>query len=187
MLKIKRKKLSSIRTTIPPHVPADIHKAVEAVIHSENPTKALAAIRPARAFIKAKLNGSTTPEARSLAGISTSAKATEIFKQPVTQLILEDLLSQEDMFSDKGIVSRLKEMWNAKETVVIPTDGGFVKIKKKNWDVRKFAFDRNLELRGYKNKKDDGDKAPQATQIIFNVTPVPGSTAVPIEIKEEPQ
>lgn len=178
MLKIKRPKTKSIRTVIPPSLPTDVEKAVEAIVSSHNPSKSLGAIRPTKLYIKAKLNGSSNKEARSLAGIPPTRPPNAIFETPITKLILEEVLSSTKEFSDSGIVKRLKEMWDAKETVYIPVGEHVLKRKKKNWDVRKFAFTNVLELRGYKNRKEDGDKAPQATAIHFHVSEVPKQVAI---------
>lgn len=182
MLKIKIRR--PVRTTIPKSPEyKDVQSAVREVIGSVNPSKALSLIKPTKTFIKARLNGSSNAEAKALAGIPPSKAVNKVFEHPVSKLLLEEVLADDVEFGDKGIVKRLKHMWHAKDNVYIPTDSGVIKRKKVNWDVRKFAFTNVLELRGYKSKKSDGDGAPQATQIIFNVTPIPGQ--VPIDVKGE--
>lgn len=172
-------KKDKIRTVIPPHKQASIEKAVEAITNAANPSKALAAIRPAKLFLKAKINGSSDAEAKALAGISPQKSALKIFEQPSTQLILEEVLAQQDEFSDDGLVTRLKEMWKHKKTRFAPSGK---KYKEDDTDMWRYSMDTVLELRKLK-KKDDDKGATTVTQINFHVQPIPG--AAPIEVKGE--
>lgn len=187
MLKIKRPKRNVIRTVVPPAEKINVRRAVEEIIGSPDPARSLAAIKPAKAFLTAKLNGVPTAEAKALAGISPTTNAATLFETGSTKLILEELLSSDPAFSDEGLKKRLKKFWNAKETEYIPTRRGVIKRKKDNWDVQKFAFTNVVELRGYKKREKDDNANVQATQVIFNVTAIPGATEPPIEVKEIPQ
>lgn len=184
MLTIKRRKSRSIKTVVPAHTSVDVSKAVEAIVSSHNPAKALASLRATKRFVLAKLNGSPTPEAKALAGISNATKVKDIIEGPIAKAVLEEVLANDPQFSDQGIMTRLREFWDSKDDVFIPVGNDKVIHRKKpNWDVRKFAFTNVLELRGLKKKEKDNGDAPQATQIIFNVTPIPGQQ--PIEVKAE--
>lgn len=186
MLKIKRPKKNIIRTFVPPAEKINVRKAVAEIIGSPNPAKSLATIKPVKAFLTAKLNGSSTAEAKALAGISPLASTADIFDSAPAKMILEELLSADPSFSDVGIRKRLKKFWNAKETEYISTRHGVIKRQRDNWDVQKFAFTNVVELRGYKKKEKDDNGHVQATQIVFNVSSIPGATEPPLEVKEIP-
>lgn len=180
MLTIRRHRSPFIRTIIPKHRAVDVHNAVSAITSSVNPATALASITPTKTFLRAKLDGIGTMEAKALAGISSQKSVATIFKEPVAKLILEEVLAEDPKFSDRGLVRRLGEMWECEDDVY--NDDGRRVGKRANWDVRKFAFSNVIELRGYKHKKEDPDKAPQATQIIFNVTPVPNQMPLAVDV-----
>lgn len=152
-------------------VPAFNRKAVKEIVEkavAENsPGKSIAKIKKTKLYIQARLDGSSKKEAKALAGYTGSEK--QLLQSPVGQTILETLLATD--FSDQIIVNRLKEMWN--EGDVIKNKKGEVMYERKNHDVRKFAFDRVLELRKLKNKDDDGNKNAVPTTIVFQVQPLP--------------
>ncbi len=177
MLTFKR----PLKAVVPNHKTANVEKILAAVMHSENPAKAVAAIRKTRRFVLARMNGKKMGEAKTFAGIGLQNSGAMIMKEPIAKIVLDELLELDPLFCDKGMVNLLREMWECEDDVYNEW-GKHVGVKP-NWDVRKFAFNNVVDLRGYR-KKDDSDRAPQATQIVFNVTPIP-SQPVAIEIPAE--
>lgn len=139
-------------------------------------------VKQTRIFIRSKLAGASTIEAKKLAGLPAALAVTQLMAHPITQGILAEMV-KEDEFKDTGVTKRLKEMWNHKRIKAVKVDGpamlNTVQIEEDDTDMWKYAMDTVLKLKGYlKQGKDaDGPNVIEATGgINFNVLQVENAT-----------
>lgn len=132
---------------LPPHQPV-LKRIVDDLI--KNPER-IPQILKAKRYLSARLDGKKKTVARSEAGFPKNASDRQILSSPMAKMLLDELVTQK--IPDVDVAERLKEMWDSMtvQAMYNPVKKAMVKIKRPNWDMRKYAMDKRLALGGYTN------------------------------------
>lgn len=159
---------------LPLNIPASTIQANKAYLDLKDSSLNMKRIKQVRKYVLAKMDGKTVLEAKKEAGI-TSLTHKQIMAHPIAEVTMNELLAKEKEFCDRGIIDKLKQLWDAEEIAV---DKWGSVVRKPDNTAQDKALGRVLHLRGYGDKgadKSGGTDVP--TTINFNIVQVPQKTS----------
>lgn len=157
-----------------PKLPPLVKHFRERLSHSSSGVKKpVERLKQMRIYIRSRLHGASSKEAKSLAGLPTALQDAVLMQQKEATVILQEILKEDD-FKDQGIVKRLKEMWHHKKVRIQKAGDEVIPVEEDDTDMWKYSMDKVLELRGFKKKEEsNAPKIEASGGVTFNVLQIP--------------